>query len=234
MTRRHLRAVTIEPTPPTPDDPAKGSRMFTITPAAPADVPAAAAVLAEAFTHDTVMATLLARADRPHDRLVELFGALMRSGALHAGRIDLARRDDDGEILGAAIWEPPGHRTSLARQLTELPAFTRALGWQGLRAAARLQGRLAAHRPAEPHWYLAEIGVSARARGTGVGSALLRSRLGAIDAAGQPAYLESSNEKNRALYRRMGFVTIAMITGVKDALPAAMWRAPVPLGAART
>jgi ribosomal protein S18 acetylase RimI-like enzyme len=200
--------------------------MFTITPAAPADVPAAATVLAEAFEHDTVMGSLTSGSDRPRARLAELFGALMRSGSLHAGRIDLARRDRDGAILGAAIWETPQHRTSLLRQLAELPGFVRALGWHRLGEAVRLQSRLAAHRPAEPHWYLAQIGVSAEARGTGVGSVLLRSRLQAIDATGLPAYLESSNERNRALYRRMGFATIAAVPALQDVTPAAMWRRP--------
>lgn len=201
--------------------------MFTITPAAPADVPAAAAVMAEAFERDTVMASLTSGSDQPRVRLAALFGALIRSGPLHTGRIDLARRDRDGAILGAAIWEAPGHRPSLLRQLAELPAFARALGWGGLRAAMRLQSRLAVHRPAEPHWYLAQIGVGAEARGTGVGSALLTSRLGVIDSTGLPAYLESSNERNRALYRRMGFANIATISGLPNAAPAAMWRAPV-------
>lgn len=200
--------------------------MFTITPAAAADVPAAAAVLAEAFERDTVMGSLTSGSDQSRIRLAELFGALMRSGPLHGGRIDLARRDEDGAILGAAIWETPGHRTSFLRQLAELPAFARALGWDGLRAGMRIQSRLAAHRPAEPHWYLAQVGVGAEARGSGVGSALLASRLGAIDATGLPAYLESSNERNRALYRRMGFVSIATISGVPNASPAGMWRAP--------
>lgn len=201
--------------------------MFTITPAAPADVPAAATILAEAFERDTVMGSLTSASDQPRVRLAELFGALMRSGSLHAGRIDLARRDEDGAILGAAIWELPGHRTSLLRQVAELPAFARALRWRGLRAAMRLQSRLAAHRPAEPHWYLAQIGVGAEARGAGVGSALLKSRLGMIDATGLPVYLESSNERNRGLYRRLGFASIATISGVPNVSPAAMWRAPV-------
>lgn len=204
--------------------------MFTIAPIAPADVPATARVLAEAFEHDAVMASLMPRTDQRRARLTEFFGALIRSGALNAGRIDLARRDDDGAVLGAAIWEAPGHHASIWRQLAELPAFLRALGWRGLSAAARLQATLAAHRPAEPHWYLAQIGVSGQARGAGVGSALLKSRLEMIDAAGMPAYLESSNERNRALYRRLGFGTIAMVTGIPDAEPAAMWR---PADAAR-
>lgn len=204
--------------------------MFTITPAAPANFPAAAAVLAEAFEHDTVMASLVAGTDQPRTRLTLLFEALLRSAAPRGIRIDLARRDNDGAIIGAAIWELPGYRASTLARVGELPALMRALGWRGLWAAARLQSRLASYRPAEPHWYLAEIGVGSAARGAGVGSALLANRLGAIDAAGEAAYLESSNERNRALYQRMGFTPIGIIRDIRGAAPAAMWRPGVSRG----
>ena len=148
----------------------------------------------------------------------------MRAGALRSGRIDLARRESDGLLLGAAIWQQPGQRPSLLTQACELPGFVRALGWRGLRDAIRVHTILTRHRPTEPHWYLAQIGVSAEARGAGVGSALLRSRLEKIDAEALPAYLESSNERNRALYRRHGFESIGTIAGVPNARPAAMWR----------
>ncbi|MFB2554141.1 GNAT family N-acetyltransferase [Herbiconiux liangxiaofengii] len=202
--------------------------MFTIAPASPADLPAASAALASAFEHDTVMGTLTRGADA-RGRLELLFLALTRSGGLTAGRLDLARRDSDGLILGAAIWEAPGHRASLLAQARQLPAFLRALGARGLLAAARVQSTLAEHRPAEPHWYLAQIGVTAEARGAGVGSALLDRRLTQIDLAGEAAYLESSNERNRALYRRHGFTSIGQVHGIPDARPAAMWRRPQPL-----
>ena len=198
--------------------------MFTIAPASSADVPAAASVLASAFANDTVMGTLI-DGQYKESRLARLFRALMRTGALRTGRIDLTRRDTDGGLLGAAIWEPPGRHFSLLDQARELPSFVRALGWGGLGRAVRIQRTLAHHRPAEPHWYLAQIGVSAEARGMGVGSALLESRLEQIDAEGLPAYLESSNERNRALYRRHGFESIASIDRIPNASPTGMWRA---------
>ncbi|MFK4763122.1 GNAT family N-acetyltransferase [Microbacterium sp. ZW T5_45] len=197
--------------------------MFTIVPASRADIRDTAVVLASAFSNDTVMATLVVGEAR-EARLTLLFSGLMRSGALKHGRIDLARRDSDGAIVGAAIWVPPGPSTSLLSELRELPTFLRALGWRGLREAIRLRTTLARHRPMEPHWYLAQIGVSAQARGAGVGSALLASRLEKVDSEHAPAYLESSNERNRALYGRHGFVTIATVGGIPDSAPAAMWR----------
>lgn len=197
--------------------------MFTIIPASLADVPETAAVLASAFVGDTVMSSLVHGDDRER-RLTGLFTALMRSGALRTGRVDVARRDADGAVLGAAIWDAPNRRASLLDQMRELPRFIRALGVRGIFSAVRLQKVLARHRPLEPHWYLAEIGVSEQARGTGVGSALLTSRLSKIDDLEQPAYLESSNERNRALYRRHGFTSIHTISGLAPAAPAAMWR----------
>lgn len=199
--------------------------MFTIAPASPADIPAAAAALASAFAHGTTIGSLVNGANR-ESRLAGLFRALMHAGAFHAGRVDLARRDSDGVVLGAAIWEEPGRRPSLLTHARQLPGFVHALGWRGLRPAIRVQTALARHRPIEPHWYLAQIGVSAVARGTGLGSALLRSRLEKIDGEGLPAYLEASNERNRALYQRHGFERIATIEGIPNARPTGMWRAP--------
>ncbi|WP_138945407.1 GNAT family N-acetyltransferase [Plantibacter sp. M259] len=197
--------------------------MFTIAPASPADLEEAAAVLATAFRQDTVTSTLVSGSDRER-RLALLFEAMLRSGAPSSGRVDLARRDTDGVVLGVAVWEMPDARHSVLDQVRQLPTFARALGLRGLPRAMRLQRALASHRPVEPHWYLAQIGVGDGARGAGVGGALLESRLRSIDADGLPVYLESSNERNRALYRRSGFRSIASITGIPGVTPAAMWR----------
>jgi ribosomal protein S18 acetylase RimI-like enzyme len=198
--------------------------MFTIVPASPADVPAVASALGSAFREDTVMSTLVAGGDRTR-ALTRLFHALLRSGALRHGRVDVARHTADGTVLGAAIWQRPGESWALTEELRELPQFVRALGAAGIAGALRTQRRIAAHRPSEPHWYLAQIGTTESARGTGVGSALLRHRLDHIDTVSEAAYLESSNERNRTLYRRFGFVTVGMIAGIPNANPARMWRA---------
>jgi ribosomal protein S18 acetylase RimI-like enzyme len=71
---------------------------------------------------------------------------------------------------------------------------------------------------------LAEIGVSSAARGFGVGTLLLEHRLELIDHTRDAAYLESSTERNRALYRRHGFVELGIIEGLPSGAPMAMWR----------
>lgn len=199
--------------------------MVTITPAAPATLPAAAAVLGEAFEGDPVLAAVTGTRSPSRERLAALFAPVLRSGALPAGGVEVAR-DETGAVVGVAAWEPPGSGGHLTAQILELPALLRALGLRGVLAAARVQSLLARHRPTAPHWYLAQIGVSARARGQGVGSALLQDRLRAIDAEGAAAYLEASNEINRRLYERHGFRATATIPGISGARPTAMWRAP--------
>jgi ribosomal protein S18 acetylase RimI-like enzyme len=82
------------------------------------------------------------------------------------------------------------------------------------------------HPDDRSHWYLFILGTEPAAQGRGLGSALLSQMLARVDADGMPAYLESSNERNLALYGRHGFE----ITG-EVAIPGGpriwpMWREP--------
>ena len=190
--------------------------------ARPADIDDTARVLAEAFADDPVLAGFVPAGARRSERRALLFAAMMRSGPLAAGTVDVAV-DARGRILGAAVWERPGG-VPTGRLLAQAPAFLGALGVRGaLRAVGHLRA-LRRARPGLPHWYLAEVGVGAAARGLGVGSALLRHGLARVDAAGGAAYLESSTERNRALYRRSAFLELGTLPAVADARPAAMWR----------
>jgi GNAT superfamily N-acetyltransferase len=65
--------------------------------------------------------------------------------------------------------------------------------------------------PEEPHWYLPLIGVEPVWQGKGIGAALMRRGLAQSDADGLPAYLESTNPRNRPLYERHGFVALGEI-----------------------
>ncbi|ODT25891.1 GNAT family N-acetyltransferase [Microbacterium sp. SCN 69-37] len=206
---------------------------ITVQPATAADLPAAARVLADAFSADPVMAAIIPEQADRDERLTELFTAVLSSGAYRTGVVDLARRGIDGEIVGVAAWEAPGAmRGALGRQLRELPRFARAIGWTRLPHALGLLSQLDRHRPDSPHWYLGEIGVSSTARGMGVGGRLLRAQLDMLDATRQSAYLESSTPDNRRLYRRAGFVELGEITGIPGARPARMLRAPQSLAPA--
>lgn len=198
--------------------------MLTVAPAGPADVPAVARVLASAFRDDPVMGPLIT-GRRRNARFRALFEALLKSGVRAGVQVDTAR-DEHGRVVGAATWEPPGSRLTFLRQLPELLPYLRATRARGLFAGMRLELALARFRPREPHWYLAELGVSSDQQGAGIGSTLLRARLAAIDAEHQASYLESSSERNRSLYRRFGFTTVTRITRIPHASPAGMWRPP--------
>ena len=196
----------------------------TIRTARAADLDDVTRVLAEAFAEDPVLAGFVPAGPRHRDRLALLFAALLRSGPLPDGTVDVAV-DARGGVLGAAVWEAPGgiaaHRT-----LRQAPTFLRALGVMGaVRAAVRLR-TLDRARPGLPHWRLAEVGVGAAARGLGVGSALLAHGLARVDGDGDgsAAYLESSTARNRALYLRNGFAELGPLTGLGVSCPVAMWR----------
>ncbi|QGQ17973.1 GNAT family N-acetyltransferase [Cellulomonas sp. JZ18] len=202
--------------------------MILVTPAAPAHADEVAHVLAEAFEDDPVLAGVVGGPAGParRTRLLHLFGALVRSGPLRAGTVDVARREGDDRVLGAAVWQAPGAAPGLVGHLGQLPRLLRVDGPAGLLRAASVQRVLDAHRPRRPHWYLQEIGVRASARGLGVGGALVAARLAAVDGQDAPAFLESSTPRNRRLYRRHGFVETAPVRGLPGAAPTGMWRAP--------
>ncbi|RII86671.1 N-acetyltransferase, partial [Clavibacter michiganensis] len=100
----------------------------TIRTARATDLDDVTRVLAEAFAEDPVLAGFVPAGPQP-ERLALLFAALLRSGPLPDGTVDVAV-DARGGILGAAVWEAPGgipaHRT-----LRQAPTFLRALGIAG-------------------------------------------------------------------------------------------------------
>lgn len=200
---------------------------ITVAPARAEELHPAAEILAEAFEHDPVLGVIVPQRDRRRERLTDLFEGTLSAGPYATGTVDLAR-DGDGELLGVAAWEgPEARRGAFGRLAQRLPLFVRSMGWMRLGRAFGLLNRMEQYRPAAPHWYLAEIGVSARARGRGVGATLLATQLRALDTMRQNAYLESSTPDNRRLYRRLGFEELAPITGLPGARPVAMLRRPV-------
>jgi ribosomal protein S18 acetylase RimI-like enzyme len=82
------------------------------------------------------------------------------------------------------------------------------------------------HPDDRSHWYLFILGTEQAAQGRGWGSALLAEMLARVDADGMSAYLESSSERNLALYARHGFEVTdeVAIPGGPRVWP--MWREP--------
>ena len=155
-----------------------------------------ATVLATAFADDPVVTWLLPERRRHR----AMFTALVSN--VHAAPDCSDVAVDRGAIVGAALWDPPGHRPGRRHAAVGGLRLACALG-SALRRGVALESAFARHRPEEPHWYLAQIG--AAAPGRGIGSELLATRLGRIDL---PAYLECSSEANLPLYARHGFTVI--------------------------
>jgi ribosomal protein S18 acetylase RimI-like enzyme len=128
----------------------------------------------------------------------------------------------------AAVWLPPPGRWQLSRpqRLRLLPSLVRFFGLRTASVLGGLEGMEARHPQDRSHWYLFILGTEPAARGRGLGSALLAQVLARVDADGLPAYLESSSERNLALYGRHGFEIIdeVAIPGGPRIWP--MWRQP--------
>jgi GNAT superfamily N-acetyltransferase len=198
----------------------------TVRAAQAADVRPLAAMLARAFYDDPPFVWMLPDPADRLSRLGRLFATIVRTEALRRGGVEVACAG--GQILGAAIWLPPGHwQPGTGAQLRSLPGFARALGRRRLGAGSALVSALARAHPREPHWYLYVIGVDPSRQGSGVAGLLLRSRLRRCDEGGHPAYLESSKPASVPLYEHFGF----QVTGtpaLPDGAPVltAMWRDP--------
>jgi ribosomal protein S18 acetylase RimI-like enzyme len=110
--------------------------------------------------------------------------------------------------LGAAMWLPPGVEPDAERLFAVIEENVSSAIRPDLMGVFEQMGD---YHPAEPHWYLPLIGVDPACHGQGLGSALMRHALQRCDADGLPAYLESSNPRNIALYQRHGFEIIGEI-----------------------
>jgi ribosomal protein S18 acetylase RimI-like enzyme len=170
----------------------------------------AAAVLADAFTDEAGLNYWLrqgAAKDRARRRF---FNAAVRD-VVHKER-DLWLAEADGAPLGAAIWLGPGKKAygfSMLQQALITPLLLSIAGVAGAMRGLDLGDRLASHHPSEPHAHLAFLGVAGAAQGRGVGSAILKQTLAPLDKAGLSAFLETTTQRNVALYQRHGFEVTA-------------------------
>lgn len=200
--------------------------MGTVRQTTRSDIASVRAVLGRAFFDDPVMTWLLPDDAARAKGLPILFGALARFHYVGLGAAEVALADD-GTIGGATLWAPPDHwKQSQLSELLMTPWMIRAFG-RRVQVGAEIAEFMKKTHPAEPHWYLSTIGTDPEHRGTGLGRALLDSRLERVDAEHAPAYLESSKPENVPYYERFGFeVTDELVVPSGGPTLWAMWRNP--------
>jgi GNAT superfamily N-acetyltransferase len=172
-----------------------------VRPATEDDHEAAAEALALAFADDPAWAHLLPDSATRAERLLIFFTAEIANLTPQYRRLWVT---EDGS--GAAVWGPPGQwRVPFVRTLRPVRQMATVFG-RRLPLATWTQLRFERLHPrTPPHWYLHYLGVEPRRQGRGLGGALLDPLLRLCDREQTTAYLESSNERNRALYERNGF-----------------------------
>ncbi|MGK4585910.1 GNAT family N-acetyltransferase [Kitasatospora sp. HPMI-4] len=174
-----------------------------VRPATPEDEAAAVRTLARAFA-DYPFTRHVVSADGHEERVRRLQELFLTRVGMAYGRVWVT---DDASAV--AVWTTPDRDAS--------PGFAEAgplVGeLAGDRAAAyeSAERALEPHRPEEPVWFLATVGVNPASQGRGLGSAVLRPGLDAADHAGYPVFLETSSERNVRFYERLGFTVTADI-----------------------
>jgi ribosomal protein S18 acetylase RimI-like enzyme len=129
------------------------------------------------------------------------------------GAFRLFLRDEHrkGAVFGTdgfeavTLWRGPGEAHDgiwdTARLMLPFLRVLRYSIFRGLEVA----GLIEKHLPKEPVWYLHYAGCDPAYQGQGFGGAAIRAGLDRADEDGLPAYLETADEKNVALYRNFGF-----------------------------
>ena len=109
-------------------------------------------------------------------------------------------------FYGSALWHPPGAKFD--ESVLE-PTFA-AIPEERIEVVARFFEEFEKYHP-EDAWYLPFIAVDPAQQRRGIGSFLLKEALKMIDEKGNRAYLEASNETNKALYERHGFIEVGRV-----------------------
>ena len=182
------------------------------------DVPGVARVLSRAFCHDPFFRWVFPDDERRMAQTARAYALLAGFGSVPSGHTSVYEsRGEEGRgpvVRGAALWTPPDvSGDSLPVMLRSLPHWLQLVGLARLPEIVRYLSELRASAPEEPHWYLGVLGTDPVARGTGVGSSLLRAGLAQADADGVPVYLETMNPANIGYYEKYDFRVGRAING---------------------
>jgi ribosomal protein S18 acetylase RimI-like enzyme len=120
------------------------------------------------------------------------------------------------EAKAACVWLPPGPGMTIPRMIRSgmlgVPFRTGFGPFVKFMTANETMDKIHKARVPEPHWYLVVVGVDPELQGQGVGSAIVREGLALADRESKPCYLETSERRNLAFYKRLGFVVLEEAT----------------------
>ncbi|HTW97525.1 MAG TPA: GNAT family N-acetyltransferase [Acidimicrobiales bacterium] len=199
--------------------------MSEVRSASPGEAGRLAGVLARAFSDDPLVGYLFPDVARRMQRLRRFFEIQLSHNYFVRGEVLT-----DADRHACALWLPPAARPPRLSDVLAQASMPFVLGSR-FGAARRVANLLATRHPEPPHWYLGPIGTEPNHQRQGLGAALISQVLRRCDSEGLPAYLESSNEKNLALYVRLGFAVIEELEVPPDGPRLwLMWRTPRPEG----
>ena len=171
----------------------------TVRNATQADTVPLSQSLARAFYDDPVFAHFLPDDATRLKKLERVMAILFKLGLPHGA----CYTTDNYESI--TLWRPPNEwDVSIWAYIVNGPALLSTFGGGVGRVLSTL-GMMEKVHPHEPHWYLQTIGTDPKFQGKGYGGVIMRDRLAAVDAAGQPCYLESSKDTNIPIYQSFGF-----------------------------
>jgi ribosomal protein S18 acetylase RimI-like enzyme len=139
-------------------------------------------------------------------RYFEIARAFIDAFGGHA--VEHGSADHVGDFYAVALWLQPGVTPDSAAMRAIIEAN---MPPERLQDGGGLMEQMDRFHPKEAHWYLPLIGTDPAHQGRGYGSTLLAHALERCDRDKLPAYLESSNPANIALYERFGFQLIGEI-----------------------
>lgn len=163
-------------------------------------------LLARAFAEDPIITWFLYGRLRRRIAFPAFFRAVLEE-MLPSGHLYAAH--GDGKLIGVAAWLPPDAqepdaraRRSAARQRTLVRMlFPRASNGLFAGFAAMEQ-----FHPADPHWYLAFVGVEPTIQSHGIGRSLLAPVLMIADQTATLCYLETPFPRTHKFYEQLGFM----------------------------
>jgi GNAT superfamily N-acetyltransferase len=165
-----------------------------------ADADPLSQTLARAFFDDPLICFILKDEATRAAKMPRLFKLLFKLG-LPYGACDVTSGYE-----AAALWRPPGQwEIPWWQYITNGAEFVGTFGFGGARHVTWVMDIIEKRHPHEPHWYLQAIGTDPAKQGKGFGGVVIRRQLATADAAGMPAYLESSKETNIPIYQSFGF-----------------------------